>query len=142
MDILSSVTINGDLKVVGKLRSDSYYRTNDPIPQIVNMDYTFPVGCLCASTFNGTLNSVFDPNFPPVVTTIDLDTMNYVQMDYKIGNSLPMMKFCPIYFIRTDSSEEKTYRFSIFGVPMKDSDTNGFVIPPPLPPTPIGDQYL
>ena len=122
MDILSGVTINGDLKVVGEITTESYQRINDPIPQIIVKDYKFVVGCLCTSTLNWGLTSLFDPNFPPVVTAIDLDTMKYVQMDYKIGEATYGTTFCPICFIRSDSSEEKTYRLTVFGVPVKDSD--------------------
>lgn len=122
MDILSSVTINGDLKVVGKITSDSYQRINDPIPQIIREDYTFKVGCLRTSTMSWGATALFDPNFPPVVTAIDLDTMKYVQMDYEIGEGTYGTTFGPISFIRSDSSEEKTYRLTVFGVPAKDSD--------------------
>lgn len=118
MDILSSVVIKGDLKVDGEIRKSAFphIEAYHQVPTTITKQYTFKVGELSTETVGGDLMTLFDSNYIPIITAIDVDSQKFVYLDYQFidteyGDNRKMVRIT-----RSDSSEEKTYKFTFYGI--------------------------
>lgn len=82
------------------------------VPYSSSYTVTFEIGCQEMHVSND--YSIFRHSSPPLVMAIDADSLNYVQFDYRINH--PYGDIAYVSAKRSDSTERKTYIFTIIGV--------------------------
>ena len=118
MYILSSVVIKGDLKVDGEIRKSSFphIESYHQVPTTITKQHTFKIGELFSNTVGPDLMTLFDSDYVPIITAMDVDSQKFVYLDYQFidteyGDNRKMVRIT-----RSDSSEEKTYKFTFYGI--------------------------